>query len=47
MTVLELIENLKKISNQNKKVCVPENEFYGKLIEVHKISDYSDKVVLE
>lgn len=47
MTVSELIQELQKITNQNKIVSVPEDEFYGKLKPVHKISEYHDKVVIE
>lgn len=47
MTVSELIQELQKITNQNKIVSVPEDEFYGKLNPVHKISEYHDKVVIE
>ena len=47
MTVAELIKELQKITNQNQKVCVPEDAFYGKLKAVHKVSEYNGKVVIE
>lgn len=47
MTIADLIQELQKVKNQNKIVCVPEDAYYGKLKPIHKITEYSDKVVLE
>ena len=47
MTIPELIKELQEVTNQNKVICVPEDEYYGKLKEIHKVTEYADKVVLE
>lgn len=47
MTVAELINKLQEITNQNKEVCIAEDIYYGKFAAAHKISEYSDKIVIE
>jgi hypothetical protein len=47
MTVEELIKRLQEIPNTNKAVYIVGDVFYGKFVEAHKITEYSDKIVIE